>query len=143
MRMIGAALTAAVLMAGVAAEAQGVRHVPARPGAPFSAATEVNGVLYLSGQLGTGPDGKLVEGFEAQTRQMMDNLGATLKAQGLGWDHVFKCTVMLDDMGQWPAFNAIYTTYFKADRLPARSAFGADGLALGAAVELECLAAAK
>ena len=53
---------------------------------------------------------------------------------------MFKCTVMLADMAEWEAFNKIYVTYFKPDRLPARSAFGANGLARGARVELECVA---
>lgn len=107
---------------------------------PFSSAVRVGDVLYLSGVIGTGGDGRLPEGIEAQTRQTMDNIGAMLKRAGRSFDDVFKCTVMIDDMKQWQAFNAVYVTYFKPDRLPARSAFGADGLALGALVEVECLA---
>jgi 2-iminobutanoate/2-iminopropanoate deaminase len=64
----------------------------------------------------------------------------SLKLAGAGLDDVFKCTVMLADMSQWARFNAVYVTYFKPDRLPARSAFGASGLAFGAGVELECMA---
>ena len=109
---------------------------------PFSAAVEVGGVLYISGQIGAAPgvDHVLAGGLPAETRQVMDNIGAVLKRRGLTYDSVFKCTVMIADMTQWGAFNSVYVTYFKPDRLPARSAFGANGLAKGAAVELECWA---
>lgn len=109
---------------------------------PFSTAVRVGDVLYLSGQLGNVP-GKMElvpGGIEAETRQMMDSIGGVLKLNGLTYDDVFKCTVMLADMKQWGDFNKIYVTYFKPDQMPARSAFGANGLALGAAVEMECWA---
>jgi len=79
-------------------------------------------------------------GLEAETRQTMANIAAVLRARNLTFDDVFKCTVMLADMNDWAAFNRIYLTYFEPDRLPARSAFGAAGLALNARVELECWA---
>ena len=107
---------------------------------PFSDAVRVGDTLYLSGEIGRKPDGTLPEGIDAQARQTMDNIGAKLKAQGLGWGDVVKCTVMLDNMADWPAFNKVYVTYFTDGKYPARSAFGADGLALGALVELECIA---
>jgi len=107
---------------------------------PFSAAVRVGDVLYLSGQIGTRADGTLPEGIEAQSRQTMDNIEAVLRQTGLGWSDVFRCLVMLDDMTQWQAFNRVYVTYFEEGRLPARSALGADGLALGALVEVECQA---
>jgi reactive intermediate/imine deaminase len=107
---------------------------------PFSEAVRVGDILYLSGQLGRGPDGKLPEGIEAQTRQTLDNIGATLKLAGLGYGDVFHCTAMLSDMKLWPDFNKVYVTYFREGKRPARSAFGASGLALGALVELECQA---
>ena len=135
------AITATILMvvstAGVAAP---IQYFPAGPTAPFSTATRVGDVVYLSGQIGVGPDGKLPEGFEAQAKQTMENVGTALKTVGLGWGDVFKCTVMIDDMANWPKFNTIYVPYFPKGKLPARSAFGADGLALGAALELECMA---
>lgn len=134
------ALTALACLLSVPAQAQDIRYTPAAPGSPFSSAAEVDGILYLAGQIGMRPDGKLAEGFEGQGRQVMDNIAATLKAHGLGMDDVFKCTVMLADMSRWGDFNTIYVTYFKPDRLPARSAFGASGLAMGAAMEVECLA---
>lgn len=107
---------------------------------PFSEAVQVGDILYLSGQIGIRDDGALPDGIEAQSRQMMDNIGATLKKRGLGWDDVFQCLVMLEDMADWPAFNRVYVPYFTPGKLPARSAFGADGLALGAKVEMECKA---
>jgi len=107
---------------------------------PFSEAVRVGDILYLSGQLGRGPDGKLPDGIEAQTRQTLDNIGATLKSAGLGYEDVFHCTAMLSDMANWPAFNKVYVTYFPEGKRPARSAFGANGLALNALIELECQA---
>lgn len=111
-------------------------------GLPFSSAVRVGDVLYLSGALGNVPGKQelVPGGLEAETRQTMENIGAVLKANGLTFDDVFKCTVMLADMNEWAAFNRVYLTYFKPDRLPARSAFGAAGLALNARVELECWA---
>jgi reactive intermediate/imine deaminase len=96
--------------------------------------------LFLSGQIGVGPDGKLPESFDGQAKQTMENIGATLKGRGLGWGDVFKCTVFIADMKNWPAFNAVYVPYFAPGQLPARSAVGVNGLALGAQLELECMA---
>ena len=107
---------------------------------PFSSAVRAGDALYLSGQIGIGPDGKLPAGIDAQARQAMDNIGDVLKARGLGFGDVVKCTVMLDNMADWPAFNKVYVTYFPDGQFPARSAFGADGLALGALLEVECVA---
>lgn len=130
------------LLAGVSATASQTQYFPADvPGRPFSSAVRVGDVLHMSGEIGTTADGTLAKGGMAgETRQMMDNIKAKLGKHGLSFDDVFKCTVMLADMSRWGDFNAIYVTYFKPDRLPARSAFGANGLALGAQVELECLA---
>ena len=109
---------------------------------PFSDAVRIGDVLFLSGAIGIGADGKLPAGIEAQARQTMDNIGAVLTRSGLGWSDVAKCTVMLDNMADWPAFNKVYATYFPTAEFPARSAFGADGLALGALLEVECIARA-
>ena len=109
---------------------------------PFSQAVRVGDILYLSGALGNVP-GKLEVvpgGIEPETRQTMENIGALLEENGLTFADVFKCTVMLADMAEWDAFNRIYVSYFEPGRLPARSAFGANGLALGARLELECWA---
>ncbi|MDH4066700.1 MAG: RidA family protein [Acidobacteriota bacterium] len=107
---------------------------------PFSRAVRVGEVLYVSGQVGLSADETLPEGMEAQARQAMDAIGGTLEMAGLDWTSVFHCTVMLEDMADWPAFNRVYATYVDPDHLPARSAFGTDGLALGALVEIECQA---
>jgi len=108
--------------------------------APFSESVRVGDLLFLSGQIGIGPDGKLPNSFEGQAKQTMENIGRTLKAHNVGWNNVFKCTVFIADMKNWPAFNAVYVPYFTPGRLPARSAVGVSGLALGAQLELECLA---
>jgi enamine deaminase RidA (YjgF/YER057c/UK114 family) len=106
---------------------------------PFSDAVRVGDTLYVSGQLGL-VDGKLPDGIEAQTKGALDNIGAILKRAGLGYGDVFHCTAMLADMKLWPDFNKVYVTYFPEGKRPARSAFGASGLALGALIELECQA---
>jgi 2-iminobutanoate/2-iminopropanoate deaminase len=107
---------------------------------PFSRAVRVGDILYLSGAIGRGPDGKPPAGIEAQTKATMDDIGETLKLAGLSHSDIFHCTAMLSDMANWPAFNTVYVTYFPDGPLPARSAFGANGLALGALIELECQA---
>ena len=111
-------------------------------GLPFSAAVRVGDKLYCSGVIGNRPGTlALIEGgIAAEGRQAMDNLGRVLAACGLGFADVVKCTVMLADMGEWRAFNEIYVGYFAPGRLPARSAFAAAALALGARVEIEAIA---
>lgn len=141
-------VTLAALLAAAPAMAQPPRPPVEHFGAPmlngqplpFSNAVRVGDVLYLSGQIGLGADGRLPEGIEAQSRQTMENIGAILRSAGRGWDDVFHCTAMLENMADWPAFNRVYVTYFTPGRLPARSALGADGLALGALIEVECQA---
>jgi len=107
---------------------------------PFSEAVRMGNVLYLSGQMGIDQAIKLVPGgIAAETRQAMENIRAVLERHGSSLDHVVKCTVMMADMSEWLAMNAVYITFFP-HHLPARSALGANGLALGARVEIECLA---
>jgi 2-iminobutanoate/2-iminopropanoate deaminase len=130
----------AIISASASAAAPPTYFPAPSPNAPFSSAVRVGDVLYLSGQIGVGADGKLPATFDAQAKQTMENVGAVLKSRGLGWGDVFKCTVMIADMNNWPAFNAVYVPYFPKGKLPARSAFGANGLALGAELELECMA---
>ena len=114
--------------------------LPAGIRLPFSEAVRVGRMLYLSGQMGTDSSGQLVSGgVEAETRQIMENVRGALARRGLGLDRVVKCTVMMADMQEWPAMNRVYLEYFRAP-LPARSAFGASGLALGGRVEIECIA---
>jgi reactive intermediate/imine deaminase len=145
MKVILAIATGVLTMtSAAAAAAPAVEHF-GRPNLngqalPFSDAVRVGDILYLSGQLGIGPDGKLPDGIEAQTKQAMDNVGAILKRAGLNYGDVFHCTAFLSDMKNWPAFNKVYVPYFPAGKMPARSAFGANGLALGALLEIECQA---
>jgi 2-iminobutanoate/2-iminopropanoate deaminase len=143
MRLLAAIFVLALATPSLA-QLPAVEHIPAPARGdtprPFSEAVRVGDTLYLSGQIGIRSDGTLPDGMEAQARQMMDNIGAVLRKQRLGWGDVFHCLVMLEDMADWPAFNGVYVPYFPAGKLPARSAFGADGLALGAKVEMECKA---
>lgn len=113
-------------------------------GLPFSEAVQVGSTLYLSGQIGVQPGTlQLVPGgMRAEARQTMDNIRAILEQHGYSLRDVVKCTVMLADMAEWGNFNDVYRTYFDG-RFPARSAFGANGLALGARVEVECIAAKR
>lgn len=139
------AAAAALLGAGPAAAQADVDFYPGAAEAldlPFSEAVRVGDLVFLAGQVGTSPDtGALVEGgIGPETRQMIENIGRILRANDLDFGDVVKCTVMLDDIGEWAAFNAVYREYFTRP-YPARSAFGADGLALGARVEMECIAA--
>lgn len=112
-------------------------------GLPFSDAVRVGDLLFLSGKVGTIP-GKtelVPGGIAAETRQTMESIKATLIANGSSLDRVVKCTIMLADIREWAAMNEVYVQYFPNHR-PARSSFGASGLALGARVEIECIAAA-
>ena len=116
--------------------------VPGHANLPFSALVRFGPMLYLSGQIGTDSTGRLVAGgIGAETAQALDNIRALLEGQGSGMDRVVKCTAMLADMAEWGAMNREYVRHFPSG-LPARSAFGATGLALGARVELECMAVA-
>ena len=109
-------------------------------GLPFSAAVRVDNMLYLSGNIGNLP-GTLelaAGGIAGETRQTMENIKAVLEQFGSSLDRVVKCTVFLADMSEWAAMNKIYASYFSNP--PARSAFGASGLALDARLEIECIA---
>lgn len=134
---------------GVGVQAQDVKKpdmeyfkTPRAMPLPFSDAVRVGNILFLSGEIGVDYSTfKLASGgIKAETKQALDNIKATLEKYGSSMDNVFKCTVMIADMKEWPLMNEVYVTYFKKDRLPARSAIGANGLALGAKVEIECLA---
>jgi 2-iminobutanoate/2-iminopropanoate deaminase len=114
-------------------------HLPA--GLPFSEGVAVGDLVFLSGQLGTFPGRLELNNAtrEAEFRQVMDNIVTTLAANGMTTKNLVRCLVMLRDMNDWPAFNEVYVTYFDPP-LPARSAFGTTGLALGARAEVECIA---
>jgi len=108
---------------------------------PFSEAVRLGNTLYLSGVIGTAPGTRTLVsgGIEGQTRQVMETIKSVLERNGSSLDHVIKCTVMLADMAEWAKMNAVYVTFF-TKHFPARSALGANGLALGAQVEIECIA---
>lgn len=111
---------------------------------PFSEAVRVGNLLYLSGQIGVVPGTmKLVPGgLQAEAKQTMQNIRTSLETHGYSMSDLVKCTVMLADISEWAAFNEVYKTFF-SQRYPARTALGANGLALGARVEVECIAAAR
>ena len=111
-------------------------------GFPFSDIVETKGgLIFISGLVGTDETGELVAGgLEAETHAIFRQMKAYLAHLGLDFSNVVKCLVMIDDIAQWGDFNGIYTQYFSPP-YPARSAMGADGLALGASLELECIAA--
>jgi reactive intermediate/imine deaminase len=113
---------------------------PVSTSLPFSAAVRVGNLLFVSGQMGTNEATQIVPGgIEAETRQTIANMKAILERHGSSLDRVVKCTVMMADMGEWAAMNSIYVQHFRK-HLPARSAFGCAGLALGGRVEIECIA---
>jgi len=110
-------------------------------GLPFSAAVRVGNVLYLSGQIGVLPGTRQLAdtGIAGQTKQALENVKTVLAAAGSSLERAVKCTVFLSDIKDYAAMNAVYATYFPKDP-PARSTVAGSGLALGARVEIECLA---
>jgi 2-iminobutanoate/2-iminopropanoate deaminase len=107
---------------------------------PLSEAVRVGDVLYVSGSIGIDGSGALVPGgIEAETRQTLANIREVLERHGSSMDRVIKVTVMLADIAEWSAMNDVYAEHFPTNK-PARSAFGTSGLALGARLELECIA---
>ncbi len=139
-------LALALLLTGcVSSPTPEVVYHPAAPlngqAMPFSEAVRVGNLLFVAGQLGNQPGTRTIVpgGIGPEARQTMENIKAVLERHGSALDHVVKVTVFLEDIKDWPAFNEVYVQYFKG-QLPARSALGADGLALGARVEVECIA---
>jgi 2-iminobutanoate/2-iminopropanoate deaminase len=108
---------------------------------PFSQAVRAGDLLFLAGQVGDDrATGKVVPGgMEAEARQALTHIKDILTRNGASLTDVVKCTVFLADIGEWAAFNAVYREFFKKP-FPARSALGVNGLALGARVEVECIA---
>jgi len=109
---------------------------------PFSEAVRVGDLLFVSGQIGNLPGTFELApgGIQAETRQALANIAAILERNGSSMQRVAKCTVFLLDMEEWPALNDVWVQHFP--NKPARSALGASGLAKGARVEIECIAAA-
>jgi 2-iminobutanoate/2-iminopropanoate deaminase len=145
----GGVLILATMVSAPAASAQaGGPVVEFRPGAmpnfgPFSEAVRVDGLLFLSGMIGTDSAGTLVRGgIVPETRQTLENIKSALARNGVGMDRVVKCTVFLADIAEWPTMNEVYRTYFPQNK-PARSAMGNATLARNARVEIECIAAMR
>lgn len=109
---------------------------------PYSQAVEANGFIFISGQIPIVPaTGQIPEGIEAQTEQVMRNIGAILKAAGLGYADVVKSTVLLKNIADFAAMNGIYAKYFTTE-CPARAAFEVGALPKGALIEVEVIACA-
>ena len=115
-----------------------------RPVAPFSHAVEDDGWVILTGQMPTdpdAPDAPLPAGIEAQTRRVMDNLVLILGELNLDLSHVVQCRCFLTEFERdYAAFNETYQSYFPKDRRPARTTVGVTALAVGALVEIDCIA---
>ena len=108
---------------------------------PYSQAIEVNGMLFISGQIPVNPEnGQIPEGIEAQTEQVMKNIGAILQEADYGFEHVVKSTCLLSDMANFKAMNEIYGAYYAVSP-PARAAFAVKTLPLNVLVEIETIAA--
>ena len=143
--MAVAMMLAVAVSGALAAEPEYIRSpATTKNNLPFSDAVRVGDLVFLSGQIGTVPGSvKLADGgIEGEARQAMKNIGSALELAGSTWQRVVKCTVFLADIKDWPAFNVVYREFFTGN-LPARSALAANGLALGAKVEVECIAAMK
>ncbi len=115
-------------------------HAPKAIG-PYSQAIEINGILYISGQIPINPEtGKVVEGgIIEQTEQVMQNIGQILKASGYSFSDVVKSTCLLSDMSNFKPMNEIYGKYY-VENPPARAAFAVKELPMGVFVEIETIA---
>ena len=107
---------------------------------PYSQAIEMNGSLFISGQIPVNPKtGTILEGIEAQTEQVMQNIGAILKEAGYNFSDVVKSTCLLSDMANFKPMNEVYARYYN-ENPPARAAFAVKGLPMGVLVEIETIA---
>ena len=107
---------------------------------PYSQAIEVNGTLYVSGQIPVNPaDGSVPEDIVEQAHQSLKNIGAILKEAGMTYSNVVKTTVLLDDIANFKAVNEVYAEYFTEDK-PARACYQVAALPLGVKLEIEALA---
>lgn len=115
-------------------------HEPKKINAPFSDAVETENLIFLSGQIGMDHSTRTLVsgGIEAETHQTIKNIEAVLKHHKLSLDHVVKCTVILQNIDDFAAFNEIYVQYFT--NKPARTTFAASALAANAKIEIEVIA---
>ena len=108
---------------------------------PYSQAIEADGTLYVSGQIPVNPaDGSVPESIEDQSRQALKNVGAILAEAGMTYDNVVKTTVLLADIADFAAMNAVYAEFFTGDK-PARACFQVAALPMGVKIEIEAIAA--
>jgi 2-iminobutanoate/2-iminopropanoate deaminase len=116
-------------------------HEASRANVPFSDVVETDGLFFLTGQIGKDhKTGALVSGgIKAETKQVIENIKAVLDHHKLSLDNVVKCTVILKDIDDFKDFNSVYVEYFS--KKPARTTFAASGLAGGASVEIDVIAA--
>ena len=116
-------------------------HESSRANVPFSDAVETENLLFLTGQIGKNhKTGQLVSGgIEAETKQVIENIKDVLEYHNLSLDQVVKCTVILKNIDDFKAFNSVYTSYFT--KKPARTTYAAAGLAGGASIEIDVIAA--
>ncbi|HOK38583.1 MAG TPA: RidA family protein [Bacteroidales bacterium] len=107
---------------------------------PYSQAIEINGMLFISGQIPVNPEtGEIPEGIQAQTEQVMKNIGVILKDAGYDYSNVVKSTCLLSDMANFKAMNEVYSKYYN-ENPPARAAFAVKELPLGVLIEIETIA---
>jgi reactive intermediate/imine deaminase len=127
--------------AGLAQDKEVIRMPGSLEGLPFSTAVRVGDMLYLSGQVGTIPGTRELAsgGVAGETKQTLENIKGVLEFAGSSLERVVKCTVFLKDINDYSAMNEVYASYFPGDP-PARSTVAGSGLALGASVEIECMA---
>lgn len=121
-----------------------MKHTIASPQAPaaigpYSQAVELNGTLYVSGQLPVASDGTMPATIEEQTRQSLTNIGHILAAGGYTFDDVVKTTVLLADLADFGAMNAVYAQFFPGSK-PARVCYQVVALPKGAKVEIDAVA---
>jgi 2-iminobutanoate/2-iminopropanoate deaminase len=111
------------------------------PIGPYSQAVKASGeMIFISGQIALDVQGNVVgESIEEQTHQSIKNMCANLASQGLSLDNVVKTTVLMTDLSQFEAMNAVYSTYF-AEAKPARATFEVSRLPKGVAIEIEAIA---
>lgn len=107
---------------------------------PYSPATALGNIVFVSGQTPVSADGQIPEGIEAQTTQSLENVKKVLEAAGSEMDKVLKTTVYLSDMNNFAAMNGIYKTFFTEGNYPARSAVQVARLPLDVLVEIEAIA---
>jgi enamine deaminase RidA (YjgF/YER057c/UK114 family) len=111
--------------------------VPSAGNSPFSGVVRVGILLFVAGQIGVD---SAKAGVAGETASALIHIRDLLRQSGSSLDRVAKCTVMLADMKDWAAMNEAYIKFFAPNKRPARSSFGTTGLALGARLEIECIA---